>query len=52
MNLKLDVLPSVRKNENWDVQLAIRYKDLQRDIVSSLTVACHVGRNMVEHELE
>ncbi|KMT14535.1 hypothetical protein BVRB_4g073050 [Beta vulgaris subsp. vulgaris] len=41
-----------RKNENWDVQLAIRYKDLQRDIVSSLTVACHVGRNMVEHELE
>ncbi|KMT03327.1 hypothetical protein BVRB_8g198630 [Beta vulgaris subsp. vulgaris] len=40
-----------RKNEKWDVQLAIKYKDLQRYIVSSVTTACVRGQDMVEHEL-
>ncbi|KNA09545.1 hypothetical protein SOVF_152550 [Spinacia oleracea] len=39
-------------NIKWDVQLAVRYKDLQRNIVSSILTACHSGRKMVERELE
>lgn len=45
-------MPSVRKNERWDVQLAIAYKDLQRNIASSVVVACVSGGKMVEHALE
>ncbi|KAH9610428.1 hypothetical protein KSS87_012099 [Heliosperma pusillum] len=40
-----------RKNTKWDVQLAIKCKDLQRNIASSILTACLAGRTMVEHEL-
>ncbi|XP_074273694.1 fructose-bisphosphate aldolase-lysine N-methyltransferase, chloroplastic [Silene latifolia] len=40
-----------RENMQWDVQLAIKCKDLQRNIVSSILTACLAGRKMVEHEL-
>ncbi|XP_021724931.1 LOW QUALITY PROTEIN: N-lysine methyltransferase SETD6-like [Chenopodium quinoa] len=41
-----------RLSEKWDVQLAIQYKDLQRNIVSSILTACQAGRKMVTHELK
>ncbi|XP_021755921.1 N-lysine methyltransferase SETD6-like [Chenopodium quinoa] len=41
-----------RSSEKWDVQLAIQYKDLQKNIVSSILTACESGRKMVEHELK
>lgn len=40
-----------RENPRHDVQLAIQYKDLQRNIVSSILTACHSGRRMVELQL-
>ncbi|KAL2928926.1 [Fructose-bisphosphate aldolase]-lysine N-methyltransferase chloroplastic [Bienertia sinuspersici] len=41
-----------RKNEKWDVKLAIKYKDLQRSILSSILTACYTGRVMVLDALE
>ena len=41
-----------RKNKKLDVQLAIEYKDRQRNVVSSLLTACYKGRKMLEAELE
>lgn len=38
------------KSEKWDVQLAVKWKNLQRNIVSSILTACYSGRKMVEHE--
>ncbi|KAL9224586.1 hypothetical protein vseg_000606 [Gypsophila vaccaria] len=40
-----------RENMKWDVQLAIKCKDLQRNIVSSILTACRAGQKMVEYEL-
>lgn len=52
MNKLGDSLMEDRENVKWDVQLAIQYKDLQRNIVSSIVTACHTGRRRLEHELE
>lgn len=40
-----------RKSTNWDVKLAVEFKDIQRGIVSSVLTSCHCGLKRVKHEL-
>ncbi|XP_024980101.1 uncharacterized protein LOC112517038 isoform X1 [Cynara cardunculus var. scolymus] len=44
--------PLVSENCDWDVKLALDFKDLQRRIISSIVTSCHAGRKLVEHELQ
>ncbi|KAI3715142.1 hypothetical protein L6452_22112 [Arctium lappa] len=44
--------PLVRENCDWDVKLALDFKDLQRRIISSIVNSCYAGRTLVEHELK
>ncbi|KAE8651665.1 uncharacterized protein LOC101212907 isoform X1 [Cucumis sativus] len=37
-----------RTSTEWDIKLALEYKDLQRKIVSSCLTSCHSGLKMVE----
>ncbi|KAI3524225.1 hypothetical protein L1887_02877 [Cichorium endivia] len=43
--------PLYRENCDWDVKLALDFKDLQRRIVSSIVSSCYAGRKLVEQEL-
>lgn len=43
--------PMDRENCDWDVKLALDFKDLQRRIVSSIVSSCYAGRKLVEQEL-
>lgn len=40
-----------RRSTEWDIKLALSYKDLQRKIVSSCLTSCHAGRKTVEFAL-
>ncbi|CAB4292890.1 unnamed protein product [Prunus armeniaca] len=40
-----------RKDTNWDVKLAIKFKDIQRSIVSSVLTSCYCGLKLVKDEL-
>ena len=40
-----------REHTNWDVKLALEFKDLQQRIVSSIVTSCNAGRKLVEYEL-
>ncbi|XP_038889412.1 uncharacterized protein LOC120079325 isoform X2 [Benincasa hispida] len=40
-----------RTSTEWDIKLALNYKDLQRKIVSSCLTSCHAGRKTVEFAL-
>ncbi|CAK9169427.1 unnamed protein product [Ilex paraguariensis] len=40
-----------REHTNWDVKLALEFKDLQRRIVSSIVTSCNAGRKLVQYEL-
>ncbi|KAA0055577.1 Cysteine-rich RLK (RECEPTOR-like protein kinase) 8 [Cucumis melo var. makuwa] len=40
-----------RTSTEWDVKLALEYKDLQRKIVSSCLTSCHAGLKTVEFAL-
>ncbi|KAK9078877.1 hypothetical protein SSX86_002935 [Deinandra increscens subsp. villosa] len=44
--------PLVRENCDWDVKLALDYKDLQRQIISSIVNSCYAGRQLVENDLQ
>ncbi|XP_022153388.1 uncharacterized protein LOC111020893 isoform X2 [Momordica charantia] len=37
-----------RSSIEWDIKLALKYKDLQRRIISSGSTSCYAGRKMVE----
>ncbi|XP_076913088.1 uncharacterized protein LOC143571588 [Bidens hawaiensis] len=41
-----------RENCEWDVKLALDYKDLQRQIIASIVNSCYAGRQLVENELQ
>ncbi|KAF5787564.1 putative [Fructose-bisphosphate aldolase]-lysine N-methyltransferase [Helianthus annuus] len=44
--------PLVRENCDWDVKLALDYKDFQRRIISSIVNSCYTGRQLVEIDLQ
>ncbi|KAI3775319.1 hypothetical protein L1987_49890 [Smallanthus sonchifolius] len=44
--------PLVRENCDWDVKLALDYKDLQKQIISSIVNSCDAGRQLVENDLQ
>ncbi|KAI7737714.1 hypothetical protein M8C21_025148 [Ambrosia artemisiifolia] len=44
--------PLVRENCDWDVKLALDYKDLQRRIISSIVNSCYAGRQLLETDLQ
>ncbi|KAK4791572.1 hypothetical protein SAY86_031985 [Trapa natans] len=47
-----DTNPDTRENIEWDVKLALQYKDLQRRIMSSILRSCSSGLKMLEDEHE
>lgn len=49
--INLNVLVFCRTSTEWDVKLALEYKDLQRKIVSSCLTSCHAGLKTVEFAL-
>ncbi|XP_057463389.1 uncharacterized protein LOC130753520 isoform X2 [Actinidia eriantha] len=48
----LETLGEINPDDSttWDVKLAVRFKDLQRKIVSSIVTSCYSGRRLVEYE--
>ncbi|XP_073317642.1 uncharacterized protein [Primulina huaijiensis] len=40
-----------RERASWDVELAIKYKNLQRNILSSILTSCRTGCELLECEL-
>ncbi|KAL9686929.1 hypothetical protein QQ045_031323 [Rhodiola kirilowii] len=39
------------ETSSWDVKLALKYKNLQREIISSVLTSCQTGHQMVRNEL-